>query len=80
MPSTGQVLGRPGDPGPGDRVSPEKEEPALPHLAWAPLGLSQAEEGVGGAHLCEVGVPGVEDRGPEPSIEGDLRREEAAGE
>ena len=32
-----------------------------------------------GAHLCEVGVSGVEDCGPEPSIEGDLRRE-AAGE
>lgn len=30
-----------------------------------------------GAHLSEVGVSGVEDCRPEPSIEGDLRREAA---
>ena len=39
----------------------------------------QQKRGWEGAHLCEVGVPGVEDCGPEPSIEGDLRRE-VAGE
>lgn len=32
-------------------------------------------QGLGGAHLCEVSVPGVEDCGPEPSIEGHLRKE-----
>lgn len=32
-------------------------------------------QGLGGAHLCEVSVPGMEDRGPEPSIEGHLRKE-----
>lgn len=31
--------------------------------------------GLGGAHLCEVSVPGMEDCGPEPSIERHLRKE-----
>jgi hypothetical protein len=30
---------------------------------------------VGGTHLCEISVPGVENCGPEPSIEGHLRKE-----
>lgn len=31
--------------------------------------------GLGGAHLGEVSVPGMEDCGPEPSIERHLRKE-----
>lgn len=50
---------------------------ALGSLSCPLLGSSGTVpcRGLGGAHLCEVGVPGMEDCGPEPSIERHLRRE-----
>lgn len=50
---------------------------ALGSLSCPLLGSSGTVpcRGLGGAHLCEVSVPGMEDCGPEPSIERHLRRE-----
>lgn len=61
-----------GLPGSADGSCLHSREPALPSpgLPW-----NCTMQGLGGAHLCEVSVPGVEDCGPEPSIEGHLRKE-----
>lgn len=65
MPSAEQVLPK--------RGQQETHKPALSTPPATGRGASRK-----GAHLCEVGVPGVEDCRPEPSIEGDLGKEEAA--
>lgn len=46
-------------------------------LLCSPLGSSGTVpcRGLGDAHLCEVSVPRMEDCGPEPSIEGHLRKD-----